>query len=89
MRRQSKPWRGTYFWHIFAKNIPMKILCLFFLPIVVLFSGCEKTCVEKKKEDCACIALYDPVCGCNDVTYGNACEAACAGISDYVKGPCK
>ena len=83
-------WRRTYFCPIFIqKNNPMKTLCLLLLPLTMLFSGCEKTCVEKRKEDCVCIALYDPVCGCNDVTYGNACEAACVGITDYVKGPCK
>ncbi len=60
-----------------------------FLLLGGFLCSCEKDCVEKKKEDCACIALYDPVCGCNEVTYGNSCEANCAGISDYTKGPCK
>ena len=64
-------------------------LVLFLLLFAGVISSCEKDCVEKRREDCVCIALYDPVCGCNDVTYGNACEAECAGITNYVKGPCK
>jgi hypothetical protein len=67
----------------------MKKSWLFLLLLSALLWSCEKDCVEKKKEDCACIALYDPVCGCNEVTYGNACEANCAGITDYTKGPCQ
>jgi hypothetical protein len=31
---------------------------------------------------------YDPVCGCNNKTYGNACAAECSGIKKYTKGEC-
>ncbi len=62
----------------------------YILAVVLIFSACDKKaeCVENPKSDCFCITLYDPVCGCNDVTYGNSCEAGCAGIGDYTNGPC-
>jgi hypothetical protein len=30
-----------------------------------------------------------PVCGCNKITYGSACEAQCAGIASYTYGACR
>ncbi len=67
----------------------MKIL-FYFSFLVILVSSCEKksNCVPNPKDDCVCITLYDPVCGCNDVTYGNSCNADCAGIGEYTKGEC-
>lgn len=35
-----------------------------------------------------CTHLVDPVCGCDDKTYGNACHAAQAGVSIVMKGAC-
>ena len=51
--------------------------------------SCNKEdCTEKVKEDCVCTMQYDPVCGCNNKTYSNACTAQCHGITKYVKGEC-
>ena len=36
----------------------------------------------------ACSNAYNPVCGCNGVTYGNACKAAKAGVSIVKNSKC-
>lgn len=43
-------------------------------------------CAQKPQ---VCSQQYAPVCGCNGETYGNACQAAVAGVSVAYKGECE
>lgn len=65
---------------------------VFALGVALVFAACGKTqsCIDTSKQDLSiyCQPIYDPQCGCDDVTYQNPCEAERYGVRAYIGGPC-
>ena len=38
--------------------------------------------------DTMCLEVFEPVCGCNNVTYSNDCYAGASGVSTWTQGEC-
>jgi hypothetical protein len=72
---------------VFSTLFLLSFQCEEVSPAERIIDGCIDT--SKIKKDAACILIYDPVCGCDNKTYGNSCEAINAGVISYTQGACK
>tara|TARA_B100000575_G_C23014796_1_gene584453 strand:- start:211 stop:438 length:228 start_codon:yes stop_codon:yes gene_type:complete len=72
------------------KFISILLLNLFILGCNEKVTTNEKNCIDinKIEEDVACIEIYQPVCGCNNVTYSNDCYASRNGLTSWENGVC-
>ncbi len=61
--------------------------------ILLLSSKCGPEpyddCILEPQTDLICTTEYDPVCGCNYVTYANSCSAEAEGLAYYWSGACE
>ena len=60
--------------------------------LMAVAAACEKSddCIDENRinKDAICTMDYRPVCGCDEITYGNACQAENAGVTKYEQGEC-
>lgn len=60
--------------------------------LMMALASCKKDggCIDSSKirVGAPCTLQFDPVCGCNNITYGNSCEAGNAGVTSYTNGAC-
>lgn len=67
-----------------------KALALFCMAGLLFACNEKDPCIDESKidENAICVQIFDPVCGCNDVTYANSCVAEAAGVTRWSKGEC-
>tara|TARA_B100001115_G_C15622647_1_gene298847 strand:- start:304 stop:570 length:267 start_codon:yes stop_codon:yes gene_type:complete len=67
-----------------SKNLPDPYDCV--TPLIVKGITCIDSSLIGNSDEC--IESYDPVCGCDGITYGNYCLADSSGVASYVAGEC-
>ncbi|MBF26018.1 MAG: hypothetical protein CMP49_05865 [Flavobacteriales bacterium] len=83
-----------YYIHAIANNgkeqfRPMTALDGGYNSFIYDYNQCDEfECVAQIDSDCFFSSTWDPVCGCNGVTYSNLEEAECNNIFVFTDGPC-
>lgn len=75
------------------KNIFL-VLLIFFTSLTYGINDVSRETIstyqsDDYNNDCNCDDSYEPVCGVNNVTYGNKCLIACDKIDIQYEGECK
>lgn len=71
---------------------PVVNFFLLFMLLGFIYSGCSDTqpCVDINNVDptLLCTNEFNPVCGCDNITYQNECLARQRGVVAWIGGPC-
>ena len=74
-------------------NLYLKLIS--FLAIITISCSSEDkievSCIDESiiDEFSVCIEIYQPVCGCDGITYPNSCYAVTFnGVTSYINGAC-
>lgn len=78
------------------KSIHMlfKLTSLLTFCLLLLAATCRQdsvaNCIDESliNPDQVCIQIYEPVCGCDNKTYGNECIARRSGVTTWTDGEC-
>ena len=71
-----------------------KLLSIIFIILVISFSCADNSvkktsCIDENLiKDGPCTREFNPVCGCDNITYSNICLAKNSGVISFSQGKC-